>query len=210
MAGSSNNGHSRGAILQAAIAEFAERGLEGARIEAIAKRAGFNKALVYRYFGDKEALFQEALRAKFEERSQRNRQRAEGELWESLWSRFQETLRDPALVRLLLREALSDPPTPVHDQMRQAAYHDVVQQLKESQDRGDISAEHNPAFLYLACTALSLFPATFPQLALLITGKSVESNDFQRGWEQQLKLFVQSLGDSQRPDRDPLATFPVH
>ena len=50
-------------FLAAAIAEFAERGLAGARIDRIADQAGANKALIYAYFGNKEALFDAALGA---------------------------------------------------------------------------------------------------------------------------------------------------
>jgi AcrR family transcriptional regulator len=48
-------------ILRAAMAEFAESGLGGARMESIAERAGINKRLIYYYFGSKEALFLSAL-----------------------------------------------------------------------------------------------------------------------------------------------------
>ena len=45
------------AILQAAVAEFADAGLAGARVERIAERAGVNKRLLYYYFGSKDDLF---------------------------------------------------------------------------------------------------------------------------------------------------------
>lgn len=44
-------------ILAAAMGEFADHGLGGARIDAIAERAGINKRLIYYYFGNKEGLF---------------------------------------------------------------------------------------------------------------------------------------------------------
>ena len=48
---------SRRAILQAALIEFAQEGIAGARMDAIAAAAGVNKALLYYYFRDKEALY---------------------------------------------------------------------------------------------------------------------------------------------------------
>lgn len=48
---------SRKAILQAAIREFARDGIAGARTDAIARMAKVNKALLYYYFKDKEALY---------------------------------------------------------------------------------------------------------------------------------------------------------
>lgn len=47
----------RAAILNAASREFAEEGLAGARMEAIAHAARVNKALIHYYFKDKETLY---------------------------------------------------------------------------------------------------------------------------------------------------------
>lgn len=52
---------SRAAILKAAINEFAEHGIAGARTDSIARAARVNKALLYYYFKDKEALYQAVL-----------------------------------------------------------------------------------------------------------------------------------------------------
>jgi TetR/AcrR family transcriptional regulator len=48
---------SRAAILKAAITEFSREGLVGARTDAIARAARVNKALLYYYFNDKDALY---------------------------------------------------------------------------------------------------------------------------------------------------------
>jgi AcrR family transcriptional regulator len=45
------------AILAAAVREFTEKGYGGARVDAIARRAGVNKRMLYHYFGGKEALY---------------------------------------------------------------------------------------------------------------------------------------------------------
>jgi AcrR family transcriptional regulator len=52
----------RQAILDAALAVFAERGFEAARLEDVAARAGVAKGTLYLYFRDKEALFEELVR----------------------------------------------------------------------------------------------------------------------------------------------------
>ncbi len=44
------------ALLDAALAEFAEKGLAGARVDQIATRAGVNKQLISYHFGAKEGL----------------------------------------------------------------------------------------------------------------------------------------------------------
>jgi len=52
---------SRAAILKAAAREFALEGGAGARTDAIARSAGVNKALLYYYFKDKEAIYRAVL-----------------------------------------------------------------------------------------------------------------------------------------------------
>ncbi len=47
----------RAAILRAAMLEFAQEGIAGARTDHIARTAGVNKALLYYYFKDKETLY---------------------------------------------------------------------------------------------------------------------------------------------------------
>ncbi len=48
-------------ILAAAREEFVEHGLEGARVDRIAERAGANKRMLYHYVGNKEALYARVL-----------------------------------------------------------------------------------------------------------------------------------------------------
>lgn len=47
----------REAILNAAEEVFAQHGFDGARIDAIAHAAGYNKSLIFQYFGDKLGLY---------------------------------------------------------------------------------------------------------------------------------------------------------
>lgn len=54
-------------LLMAAQEIFAESGLEGARIDAIAKRAGVNKQLVYHYFESKDGLYSAVLEKVYSE-----------------------------------------------------------------------------------------------------------------------------------------------
>jgi TetR/AcrR family transcriptional regulator len=59
----------REAILNAAEEVFAEHGFDGARIDAIAKAAGYNKSLIFQYFGDKLGLYARVVRRADEEMS---------------------------------------------------------------------------------------------------------------------------------------------
>src|SRR5512146_2397873 len=57
----------RAAILDAAMREFALEGVAGARTDAIARAAKVNKALLYYYFKDKDALFGAVMESVFAE-----------------------------------------------------------------------------------------------------------------------------------------------
>ncbi|HEX6552111.1 MAG TPA: TetR family transcriptional regulator [Ktedonobacteraceae bacterium] len=53
---------SREAILTAAEIVFAEHGFDGARVDTIANVSGYDKKLIFRYFGDKLGLYVEVLK----------------------------------------------------------------------------------------------------------------------------------------------------
>src|SRR3954454_9165068 len=53
-------------LKEAAAAEFAEHGPDGTTMARIAERAGINKERLYKYFGDKQALFATVLRDELE------------------------------------------------------------------------------------------------------------------------------------------------
>jgi len=55
----------RAAILAAATEELAAKGLDGARVDAIAERARVNKRMIYHYFGDKEGLYLAVIEATY-------------------------------------------------------------------------------------------------------------------------------------------------
>jgi AcrR family transcriptional regulator len=57
------SGHKRDLILDAARQVFAEEGLEGASLRAIAVRAGYTPAALYFHFESKEAIYAEVLKA---------------------------------------------------------------------------------------------------------------------------------------------------
>lgn len=52
----------KGIILDAAEKIFAELGYSAARIDVIAKASGYNKSLIYQYFGDKLGLYTEVVK----------------------------------------------------------------------------------------------------------------------------------------------------
>jgi len=60
-----NAAATRQRILDAALQEFAAKGLDAARIEDIAAQAGANRRMAYYYFGSKEGLYLAALETSY-------------------------------------------------------------------------------------------------------------------------------------------------
>ena len=68
----------RSQVLGIAAVEFADRGLHGASVEAIARAADITQAYVFRMFGTKKALFLELVGAAFDRFSDGMAQAADG------------------------------------------------------------------------------------------------------------------------------------
>jgi TetR/AcrR family transcriptional regulator len=126
-----NGKRTRRRILDAATAEFAAKGYAGARVGAIADRAGVNKQLISYSFGGKEGLWE-----------------AIAERW---WS-YEATLetynlplaeqakpprtRERATARLLVWEGLGSPGEVPRDPKRDARMQQVVADLRRRQAAG--------------------------------------------------------------------------
>ena len=177
-------------ILAAALAEFSANGFAGARVDAIARRAKGNKRMLYHYFGNKAALFTAILRNKMAE------QRSWGATMSSdpaerlpFW--FETACGDANWIRLLEWEALQNGAAPVIDEReRRAVSAEWLQRLRQRQKRGQLTRDFDPCHLAVAMQSLTLFPAAFPQLVRLNTGKSVHDPAFQRGYRAFLKEFA--------------------
>lgn len=61
-------------IIKAAITEFAAKGLDGARVDEVARRSGVNKTLLYQYVGNKDDLFTAALEAAYQSIRERQKE----------------------------------------------------------------------------------------------------------------------------------------
>lgn len=61
-------------IIKAAITEFALKGLDGARVDEVARRSGVNKTLLYQYVGNKDDLFTAALETAYQSIRERQRE----------------------------------------------------------------------------------------------------------------------------------------
>ena len=192
---SRNPERSQERILKAAFKEFAEKGFAGARVDAIARRAGINKRMLYHYFGDKEALFRQVLRRKITQRK----------AWgvatpdqpsQSLPYWFDLACRDLDWIRLLEWEALQFPDKPLIDEARRRdSIAEAVGRVLRRQKLGHLTGEFEAKYLLLAMLGLTWFPVAFPQLTRLITGHAVTDPRFQSAQREFLRDFAAAFGN---------------
>ena len=97
---------SRQLILSAAQDEFAAYGLNGARIDRIAKRVGASKNLIYHYFGSKDRLYLKVLEGIYRQMREDQDDHALQDLpplegmRKLVANTFNHFVRSPALIRL--------------------------------------------------------------------------------------------------------------
>jgi AcrR family transcriptional regulator len=131
-------------LLKAAIAEFAEYGLAGARIDRIAERAGANKRLIYVYFGDKDRLFD----AVTDDQSRVITEAVpltDGDLVAFAANRFDYVLANPEARRIAIWRAF-ERASPTEDEV--ASYRERLQSVEEAQRAGRVRADIPAADLF--------------------------------------------------------------
>jgi AcrR family transcriptional regulator len=111
-----NRDDTRAAILSAAQALLADEGFSGFGVNALARRSGFDKQLIYRYFGGLDGLVDalgEALASwvatRLEPILTRNPGPGYGDLLEAVLHAYLDALRADSLMQKLVAWELSDP-----------------------------------------------------------------------------------------------------
>lgn len=158
-------------LKDAATAEFAEHGPDGTTMAAIAERAGINKERLYKYFGDKQALFETVLTDELDKLAASVAPTPAGfeDIGEFAGRTFDYQAAHPQLVRLLLWEGLSG--RPVADEAnRTAHYKDKVRAYAAAQAAGVLDGDLDPEHLVFMIIGLAAWWVSAPQLALMLTG----------------------------------------
>jgi AcrR family transcriptional regulator len=169
-------------IMEAARDEFAARGLAGARIESIARRAGVAKQLLYHYFPGKEALFEATLASKFGQHRPAGPD-TQGPAGAFL-QRFRAALSDPVWVRFLTWEAAEHDPADriIAEEVRRESAARQLAAVAERQARGELPADLPADLLVLAIASLAIYPLAFGQITEMVTGKPPQDPEFQARW----------------------------
>jgi AcrR family transcriptional regulator len=158
-------------LKEAATVEFAEHGPAGTTMTRIAERAGINKERLYKYFTDKQTLFEIVLSdelAKLAASVEPPADRFEN-IGEFAGRTFDYYGAHPELARLLLWEGLAGGPV-ADETNRTAHYQHKAQAYAAAQKAGVLDDELDPAHLVFLIIGLAAWWFSVPQLARMLTG----------------------------------------
>ncbi|GAB3559326.1 TetR/AcrR family transcriptional regulator [Spelaeicoccus albus] len=165
-------------LKEAATIEFAERGPDGTTMARIAERAGINKERLYKYFGDKRALFETVLTDELGKLAATVLVDDPGTqgVGEFAGRTFDYHTDHPELIRLLQWEGLSGGPA-ADEANRSAHYRKKVEVVIAEQRNGAVTSDLDPAYLTFIFMALAAWWYSVPQLAHMLTGADADDQD---------------------------------
>lgn len=165
----------RNEILDAAIAEFAERGLAAASTEEIAKKAGISQPYVFRLFGTKKELFMATVARCLRETLETFQRAAEGmrgeEALHAMGEAYGELLTDQTRLRAQMQAyaACGDPEI---CEVVRAGYGDIVTYVERVSglDQERVSRWFAHGMLLNVVASMDLLHCEEPWAARLING----------------------------------------
>jgi AcrR family transcriptional regulator len=175
----------RADILKAARGEFCEMGFNGARVDAIAERAGANKRLLYHYFGNKEALYLAVLHDAYAEIRQGERELSLSQvdpveaIDRMVRFTFRHYLANPWFPRLLAVENLQNARFLKQIKDIPALHSPLVALLRDIVDNGNkagvFRADADPVQLYISIAGLGYFYVSNMQTLSVIFGRDLSA-----------------------------------
>jgi AcrR family transcriptional regulator len=153
--------------MDAATAEFARHGLGGARVDAIAERAGANKRMLYHYFGSKDDLYLAVLESAYAEIRTHEAELeldsfSPSEAVRQLVSyTFQYFIEHPEFISLLNDENLYGAEHIRRSKKIRDMHSPLVDRLREllvrGQEAGEFRSDVDPIQLYVSIASLGYF-----------------------------------------------------
>ncbi len=172
-------------ILDAALGEFAEKGLAGSRVDEIAARAGANKRMLYAHFGSKEELWLVVLERAYaakraEERALEVDSLAPPEAMARLVAfNLRYTSRHPEFVALLNQENLHRAAYLRRSEDVPALYSPMLEALRGVLERGSAAGAFRDGVdamqLYISILALGHFYVANRHTLSTIFGKPLDT-----------------------------------
>jgi AcrR family transcriptional regulator len=157
-------------ILAAAIREFSERGLNGARVDSIAARTRTNKRMIYYYFGSKERLYIAVLEDAYRRIREAEKQLRLDDLPPAEAIRtlaeftFDYHWRNPQLAKLVVIENIHKGKnlsrSKTISSFNLSIIDAIAKVLRRGAQDGVLRADIDPVELHMSVSALSLFHVT--------------------------------------------------
>jgi AcrR family transcriptional regulator len=178
--------------------EFAARGYAGARVQAIAKRAGCNVALLYRHLGSKDHIYSTLLKDIWQEVSRPVLEMAQARIDDAPFvvaSYFDALARDPEGAQILVREWLDGAPFMVRLFEKDGSSLEMVrlamrQVITTGIDHGTLRPDIDPELAGVSVGALTAFIAAAHPAATIFLQRPVSASDWR---DHLLDLFMHGL-----------------
>jgi TetR/AcrR family transcriptional regulator len=180
-------------ILDAALAEFADKGYAGARIRGIADRAGVNSQLISYYFGGKEGLYGEILRRWHQQEAGIEQQ--DLELGDAVVAYLDAGFEQPDLMRMFIWEGLTNG-FPDDAELADESEPPEIVSFRERQAKGEIASDLDPAYLLVALMGAVTTPVTMPRTIERLCGVRPDSDEFRSKFAEQLRVIARHLRGS--------------
>ncbi|HEU4619698.1 MAG TPA: TetR family transcriptional regulator [Gammaproteobacteria bacterium] len=189
---------SKARILSAAAAEFSAHGYAGARVGAIAARAGVNKQLISYYFGGKQGLYRAIAERWLEGQNAAAPAQAEMSLAELAASFIARGREEQELARLLVWEGLTQDAQDPGAAARSARMQTGTEDLLRRQAAGELPEELDVRYFQLIFMAAAIAPVALPHVVRSIFGPKTDSGsaEFTESYAKQLRLVIERLSGS--------------
>lgn len=194
-------------LLEAAIAEFSEQGIHGARTERIARRAGTNIRMLYHYFGSKDDLYVAVLEVVLAQlrHDELRIDPEQGEPLAGLLHVFDYVDAHfgshPALRKLLAFENLNEARHLARSERILAMSSPVLSLIRRLLARGvaegSVRGGVDPLHLYVAMVSLAYYGRAHAHTLTHIFGKDLNAPGWQRA---HLKMTREMVAGLLRPD----------
>ena len=165
----------REAVLEAAAAEFARKGLHGASTDAIAKGAGISQPYLFRLFGTKKGLYLATSRLKMEQVYQVFEQASRGktgeEAFEAMGDAYRSLIEDRERLQLMLQCFAAADDDEIREELRRV-WRDLVELIERvsGASAGEVSTFFAKGMLLNVLGAMRLYEDPTPWGDRLIAG----------------------------------------
>jgi TetR/AcrR family transcriptional regulator len=199
----------REAILEAAEIVFAEHGFDGARVDTIANVSGYDKKLIFHYFGDKLGLYAQVLKRidgqwselqahllglLFEDETlASDAHRLRAFLKTALGAFFDYLVEHPRVMRISLWEHAEGWQTyaKIASQFAPAALAQVEALFSQARRAGLLRSDFNPIVLLLLAEQICwLYPTSLPFYQMVLPDKDFSSTESRARAREHLIEFL--------------------